>query len=118
MADPTTDDVTALANAQRLALALCAPCGDCGHEVEDHAPEGCLIGGCRCDCDMTGVEVESVLASSWLAERDARVRAEALREAAGEHLSEFGAWDAQESHRPGGVADWLRARADRIEAQP
>jgi hypothetical protein len=78
----SSDEMTAQVRAeQELALVLCAPCGSCGHEVEDHAPEGCLIGGCRCEADMTGVEVTSVLASSWLAQRDARIRAEAAAEA-------------------------------------
>lgn len=66
----------------------------------------------------------AVLASDWLAQRDLRVRAEALREAADEVTEDGGAWDVlalyvDEAGHPyalEGIRRWLRERADRIEA--
>lgn len=54
---------------------------------------------------------ELVLASSWLAQHDARTRAQALREAAENYpwRDAGGRTDV-----PGGARHWLRARADRI----
>ena len=55
----------------------------------------------------------AILASEWLAQRDARVRAEALREAAD-------ASDQKVLGSPFSLASlgpWLRERADRIEAE-
>ena len=83
MADPTTDDVTSLANLLPL-----------GYGPRDQ------------DTNVFQA-AERILASSWLAERDARIRAEALREAAGEG-------DCARTAKVCfcGSADWLRARAE------
>lgn len=67
-----------------------------------------------------------ILASSWLAQRDARVRAEALREAADPILLDHATCSCGLrvlDHDIGGcrtiaadaLAEWLRERADRIE---
>lgn len=91
MADPTTDDVTALA---RLIWHT------------SRADESTI--------SATGANIvaAAVLASSWLAERDARVQAEALRGAANEYgpaqITYMGSAD-------GYVKVWLKHRADRIE---
>lgn len=57
----------------------------------------------------------AILASDWLAQRDARTRAEALREAAD-------VWRSAQTHRPedappGLVETWLRVRASRFEPE-
>jgi hypothetical protein len=66
---------------------------------------------------------DAVLASDWLAQRDRRVRADALREAADNSTEDGGAWDVlalyvSEAGHPyalDGIHRWLRERADRIE---
>lgn len=87
--DPTTDDVTAIAS--HLAMSY-------GSHVSP--PEG--------GSDWRAAE--SLM--PWLAERDARVRAEALREAAD--------WLRDDMDEPWGMraANRLDARADRIGAEP
>lgn len=58
------------------------------------------------------VAAEKVLASNWLAERDRRMKAEGVREAAE-------AWPTltRDMVSRGQVREWLTTRADRVEAE-
>lgn len=108
MSGPTVEDVTALREL------LLTPCNACGHEPDEHGSRGC--GMCACEADTLAVEVDQVLASSWLAERDARVRAEGAAEALRDAAAVLDQGDGTLDLRASVVADSLRARADRIEA--
>ncbi|MGO2188217.1 MAG: hypothetical protein ACTH4Y_08225 [Microbacterium gubbeenense] len=63
------------------------------------------------DFDVVVAEsiAEGVLESTWLAERDAKVRAEELRE--------FATGIPSDIHDPRHIADVARIRADRIEKE-
>lgn len=103
--------------------------------ADDRWQHGIGSGGYDVDGPLLGIPItalaDAILASDWLAQRDRRVRAEALREAAGEaqcvkRLHEAGAnsngttlgvqWAHQQ--RAADLAEveaWLCVRADRIE---
>ena len=83
-------------------------CPNCKHGLNRH-----LLAG---EVDGTVDELAAcILASPWLARRDARIRAEALRETAD-------TWRGGQTHRPvdapaDGIERWLRGLADRIERE-
>lgn len=68
---------------------------------------------------MYGKQADAILASDWLAERDRRVRAEALRRAASLGVEAFIAkwWPLRHLRGLRAVDEkWLTRHADRIEA--
>lgn len=100
---------------QEIAAIVGADGWYCGEH--EHLPE---MGECE-DCDDSRLHTaDSILASDWLAERDRRTAAGALREAAVVILrrtliANDGAWDARRPTAREIHAEVLRDLADRIE---
>ncbi|QSR25537.1 hypothetical protein CFH99_07865 [Nocardioides aromaticivorans] len=95
------DEIAALLAAHREDAAYPETC-ICEVSIPDDAPESHFVGHLA----------DLILASDWLAERDRRTAATALREAAEQASDPENAY-VQTTN--GYVARWLRDRADRIE---
>jgi hypothetical protein len=101
------------ADVEALAAVLCP----CGHAAITWHRTCCRAGaGCLCRRTLA----EAVIASPWLAERDAAMRAEGARAAlhAAADSGINGAWAGAPSRRIAAAqyaGAWLRARAEAVE---